>query len=121
MNLEYNVEERARAEQIAGYICGVCNERFHNQSSLDFHKCDDEIRHLRDEIARCDREIARCEAEVRSKNCPDLAGALLGYADWHVEKRFLQHELAARKKAERGMVLDPDWGGWAERTEDIRK
>ena len=42
-------------------------------------------------MERCLREIAAIEAELRAGN-PDVAGLLLGFADWHAELRILQDE-----------------------------
>jgi hypothetical protein len=42
-------------------------------------------------MERCRREIAVIEAELRAGN-PDVAGLLLGYADWHAELHILQGE-----------------------------
>jgi hypothetical protein len=42
-------------------------------------------------MERCRREIAAIEAELRAGN-PDVAGLLLGLADWHAELRILQDE-----------------------------
>ena len=42
-------------------------------------------------MERCLREIAAIDAELLGGN-PDVAGLLLGLADWHVELRLLQNE-----------------------------
>ena len=46
---------------------------------------------MEEQAERCRREILAIEAELRAGN-PDVAGLLLGYADWHAELRLRQGE-----------------------------
>jgi len=45
----------------------------------------------RRDLARCNRELAAVEAELRAGNL-DVAGGLLGIADWSAEKELIEKE-----------------------------
>ncbi|HEV8414873.1 MAG TPA: hypothetical protein VGQ49_14860 [Bryobacteraceae bacterium] len=57
------------------------------------------------QIERCLRELAAIEAELFAGN-PDVAGLLLGLADWHVELGILQNEKRRQEDARRRVGIE---------------
>lgn len=48
-----------------------------------------------DDISQCDREIAACA----DYDGPDLVGALMGWADWTIEKELIMEEIERMSSA----------------------